>query len=75
MGSLPSIDDNRARVSKDETGSVVKKKIDKRSKSKSKSKEKYTDVSMKKQVKRSHTQCSVEKMHLRDDFLEQMRVD
>jgi hypothetical protein len=79
MSSLPSIDDNRARVLKDDSGSAlgVRKKDNKRSKSKSKSKskEKYGDVSMKKGMKRSHTQCSVEKLHLRDDFLEQMRVD
>ena len=77
MSSLPSIDDNRARVLKDDGGSAlgVRKKDNKRSKSKSKSKEKYGDVSMKKGMKRSRTQCSVEKLHLRDDFLEQMRVD
>jgi hypothetical protein len=74
---LPSIEDGRERVLKEISGGgvEVRKKDGKRSKSKSRSKEKYAEVGMKKGMKRSHTQCSVEKIHLRDDFLQQMRVD
>jgi glycerol-3-phosphate O-acyltransferase len=74
---LPNLDfgdkNLRARIIKEE---IIESGIASRAKEtkRSKSKENNTQT-MKKGMKRSHTQCSVEKLHLKDDFLSQMKAD
>jgi hypothetical protein len=74
---LPNLDfgdkNLRAKIMKEEiieSGIVSRGKETKRSKSKEK-----LPQTMKKGMKRSHTHCSVEKLHLKDDFLSQMKAD